>query len=200
MFHEEPPARREELRMRSHFAHSTPVGRPFMCSGQAPIVVPCNILALVGVEFPMRCAGNAPLNAAMEGTGEGDPLHCEVGVSAGEMLDGLCLVSFAGSGMPDSGSWGNRRDGGIMVILLSDLPSLGEDFGPRGRPVEAKADRKFVMAPGDRGGFILAAEGDDMTGSRKERVTSLSFPTLWMRAELFSDSMMFFSSSFISIE
>lgn len=104
MFQDEPPAKREELRMRSHFEHSTPVGRPFMCSGQAPIVVPCNMLALVGAEFPMRWAGKDALNAAMEGTGEGDPLHCEVGVSAGEMLLGLCRVSFDGSGKPDGGS------------------------------------------------------------------------------------------------
>ena len=41
---------RDWLRMRSHFAHSTPVGRPFTWSGQAPIVVPCSMLALVGIE------------------------------------------------------------------------------------------------------------------------------------------------------
>jgi len=121
MFHEEPPASLEELRMRSHFEHSTPVGRPFMCSGQAPIVVPCNMLALVGAELPMRWAGKDPLNAAMEGTGEGDPLQCEVGVSAGEMLEGLCRVSLPESNIPEGGSWGKRREGGIIVILLSDL-------------------------------------------------------------------------------
>ncbi len=65
------------------------------------------------------------------------------------------------------------------MILLSDLPSIGEDLlGPNGRPVEARADRKFVMAPGDRGGFILAADGEETTGSKKDRVTSLSLPTL----------------------
>jgi hypothetical protein len=56
------------------------------------------------------------------------------------------------------------------------------------------------MAPGDRGGFILEADGEDTTGSRNERVTSLSLPTLWMSADLLSDSMTLFSSSVISIE
>ena len=60
-----------------------------MCSGQAPIVVPCSMLAFVGAELPIRCGGKDPLNAAIEGTGDGEPLHCEVGVSAGEMLEGL---------------------------------------------------------------------------------------------------------------
>ena len=49
MFQLEPPAILDELIMRSHLTHSTPVGRPFICSGQAPIVVPCSILAFVGV-------------------------------------------------------------------------------------------------------------------------------------------------------
>ena len=47
------------------------------------------MLAFVGAELPIRCGGKDPLNAAIEGTGDGEPLHCEVGVSAGEMLEGL---------------------------------------------------------------------------------------------------------------
>lgn len=191
MFHEDPPASLDEFKMRSHFEHSTPVGRPLMWSGQAPMVVPCSMLELEAPGPPRRCDGNDP-RLDMADTGDGEPLRCEVGVSAGEMLGGLRRVSLES---------GNNLDGGSIVILGSDLTSgcEDEDFWLRGSPVEAKADRKLVMAPGDNGG-LMAAEGVLMTGSRKDRVTSLSFPTLWMMAELFSDSSrVCFSSSVISM-
>ena len=39
---------RDEFKMMSHFAQSTPACRPFICSGQAPIVLPCSMFALEG--------------------------------------------------------------------------------------------------------------------------------------------------------
>jgi len=172
MFHDDPPASLDELSMRSHFEHSTPVGLPLICSGQAPMVVPCSIPEFEIADPPKRCDGKDPKLERAE-TGDGEPLRCEVGVSAGDILGGLRRVSL------DSGNCGNNLDGGNIVIFGSDFISRcnDDDFWLRGSPLEAKADRKLVMAPGDRGG-LMAAEGVEMTGSRKDRVTSLSFPTL----------------------
>ena len=71
MFHEEPPAILEELRIKSHLGHSTPVGRPFMWSGQAPIVVPWSMFALVAV-MAVALAKKAAEVAEAELLGDGE--------------------------------------------------------------------------------------------------------------------------------